>query len=74
MSDSLAVMVRTITGHWKRSMLIAGLVLVGLIGLAAAAPEAPPDSFTVPGAESQQALDLFSDCLLYTSPSPRDRS
>jgi RND superfamily putative drug exporter len=61
MSDSLAVMVRTITGHWKRSMLIAGLVLVGLIGLAAAAPEAPPDSFTVPGAESQQALDLFSD-------------
>jgi RND superfamily putative drug exporter len=61
MSDLLAVLVRTITGHWKRSLLVAGVVLVGLMALAATAPEAPPDNFNVPGAESQAALDLFTE-------------
>ncbi len=61
MSDFLAVLVRAITGHWKRSLLVAGAALVGLMALAATAPEAPPDNFNVPGAESQEALDLFTD-------------
>ena len=61
MSDFLAVLVRTITGRWKRSLLVAVAVLVGLIAVSAAAPEPPPDNFNVPGAESQAALDLFSE-------------
>ncbi len=61
MSEFLAVLVRNITGHWKRSLLVAVAVLFGLIVLSAAAPEPPPDNFNVPGAESQEALDLFSE-------------
>ncbi len=61
MSDLLAVLARSITGHWKRSLLIAGLTLASLIALSAVAPEAPPDNFNVPGAESQEALDLFTE-------------
>ena len=61
MSDFLAVLVRTITGRWKRSLLVAVAVLFGLIAVSAAAPEPPPDNFNVPGAESQEALDLFSE-------------
>jgi RND superfamily putative drug exporter len=61
MSDFLAALARSITGHWKRSLLVALLALAGLMALAATAPEPPPDSFDVPGAESQAALDLFTD-------------
>ncbi|MBK8295433.1 MAG: MMPL family transporter [Solirubrobacterales bacterium] len=61
MSDYLARLARTITAHWKRSLLVAVVVLVGLGALAATASEPPPDEFNVPGAESQEALDLFSD-------------
>ena len=61
MSDFLAVLVRSITGRWKRSLAVAIAVLFGLIALSVAAPEPPPDNFNVPGAESQAALDLFTD-------------
>lgn len=61
MSDYLARFTRVLTGHWKRSLLVAALVLAGLIGLAATAAEPPPDNFDVPGAESQKALDLFTE-------------
>src|SRR5215208_4441625 len=58
MSSLLARLARTLTHHWKRSLAAALLVLV-LLGAAAGAGGPVADDFEVPGAESQQALDLF---------------
>ncbi|MGE4426112.1 MAG: MMPL family transporter [Solirubrobacteraceae bacterium] len=58
MSDLLARLARTITHHWKRSLLAAIAVIV-LLGIAAGAGGKAADDFTVPGAESQTAVDLF---------------
>jgi RND superfamily putative drug exporter len=58
MSHLLARLARSITHHWKRSLGAALLVLV-LLGAAAGAGGPVADDFEVPGAESQQALDLF---------------
>ena len=58
MSLLLARMARSITHHWKRSLAAALAVLV-LLGAAAGAGGPVADDFEVPGAESQQALDLF---------------
>ncbi len=59
MSELLATLARSITGHWKRSLLIAFAVLAGLVILAGASTEPPADDFGVPGSESERALDLF---------------
>jgi RND superfamily putative drug exporter len=58
MSLLLARLARSLTHHWKRSLLGAFIVLV-LIGAAAGAGGEAADDFSVPGTESQQALDLF---------------
>src|ERR671914_629952 len=58
MSHLLASLARTLTHHWKRSLLAAFVVLF-LIGAAAGAGGEVADDFEVPGTESQQALDLF---------------
>src|SRR5215211_7592945 len=58
MSQRLARMARTLSSHWKRSLAAAVAVLV-LLSLAAGASEKPADDFSLPGAESQQAIDLF---------------
>ena len=58
MSELLARVARTLTHHWKRSAAAALLVLV-LLGAAAGAGGEAADDFSIPGTESQQALDLF---------------
>jgi RND superfamily putative drug exporter len=58
MSHLLASLARTLTHHWKRSLLAAFVVLF-LIGAAAGAGGEAADDFEIPGTESQQALDLF---------------
>jgi putative drug exporter of the RND superfamily len=58
MSQLLARLARTLSSHWKRSLAAAVGVLV-LIVLAASASEKPADDYSLPGAESQQAIDLF---------------
>lgn len=60
MSLLLARLARTITRHWKRSLL-ASLAAVVLLAVAAGTGGATADDFEVPGAESQQAIDLFRD-------------
>ena len=46
--------------HWKRSLLVVVLVLVGIGGLAAAGGEFS-DEFSAPGTESQAAYDLLAE-------------
>src|SRR5918997_6136236 len=58
MSDLLARLARTLTQHWKRSAL-AALVVIVLLGAAAGAGGEAADDFSIPGTESQKALDLF---------------
>ncbi|MEA2405923.1 MAG: hypothetical protein QOE69_42 [Thermoleophilaceae bacterium] len=58
MSQLLARMARTLSSHWKRS-LVAAVGVVVLLVLAAGASEKPADDYSLPGAESQQAIDLF---------------
>jgi RND superfamily putative drug exporter len=60
MSSLLARIARTLTQYWKRSLAAAVVILV-LIGAAAGAGGEAADDFSVPGTESQQALDLFRD-------------
>ena len=60
MSSLLARIARTLTQHWKRS-LAAAVVVLFLIGAAAGAGGEAADDFSIPGTESQQALDLFRD-------------
>src|SRR5918998_2853975 len=60
MSHLLARMARTLTHHWKRSLL-AAIVVLFLIGAAAGAGGEVADDFEVPGTESQEALDLFRE-------------
>jgi RND superfamily putative drug exporter len=60
MSSLLARIARTLTQHWKRSLAAAFVVLV-LIGAAAGAGGETADDWSIPGTESQQALDLFRD-------------
>src|SRR5215203_7075990 len=58
MSSLLARLARTITHHWKRS-LIGAIVVILLLGAAAGAGGEAADDFSIPGTESQRALDLF---------------
>jgi RND superfamily putative drug exporter len=54
----LARLARSLTQHWKRGLAGALLVLV-LLGAAAGAGGEAADDFSIPGTESQQAIDLF---------------
>jgi putative drug exporter of the RND superfamily len=58
MSQLLARMARTLASHWKRSLAASVGVLV-LLALAAGASGGATDDFSLPGAESQRAIDLF---------------
>jgi RND superfamily putative drug exporter len=58
MSQLLARVARTLSSHWKRSLAGAIGVLV-LLGIAAGAGGEASDDFTIPGTESQKAIDLF---------------
>ncbi|MGX6448556.1 MMPL family transporter [Patulibacter sp. S7RM1-6] len=58
MSSLLARLARMLTRYWGRS-LAAALVVVLLLGVAAGSSGTPADDFTIPGTETQQALDLL---------------
>jgi RND superfamily putative drug exporter len=58
MSELLARLARTLAQYWKRSLAVAIVVLI-LLGVAAGAGGEAADDFSIPGTESQQALDLF---------------
>ena len=58
MPQLLARMARTLSSYWKRSLVAAIGVLVLLV-LAAGASGGASDDYSLPGAESQQAIDLF---------------
>src|ERR687897_587288 len=58
MSSLLARLARTLTHRWKRGLAGAVVVLV-LLGAAAGAGGEAADDFSIPGTESQQALDLL---------------
>ena len=58
MSSLLARLARSLTQHWKRGLAGAVAVVV-LLGVAAGAGGDAADEFSIPGTESQQALDLF---------------
>ena len=57
-SRFLARTARILSSHWKRSLAAAVGVLVLLV-LAAAVSGDVTDDFSLPGSESQQAIDLF---------------
>jgi RND superfamily putative drug exporter len=61
MSEYLAAIARAISHHWKRSLAVAIASLVVLIAIAGTSGSAPPNDFTVPGSESQAAIDLFAE-------------
>ena len=56
--STLARIARTLSSHWKRSLAAAVGVLVLLVLVAGAGGQAT-DDFSIPGTESQQAIDLF---------------
>jgi RND superfamily putative drug exporter len=58
MFQLLARLARTLSLHWKRSLAAAVGILVLLV-LAAGAGGQARDDYSLPGAESQQAIDLF---------------
>jgi RND superfamily putative drug exporter len=58
MFQLLARLARSLSLHWKRSLAAAVGVLVLLV-LAAGAGGQASDDYSLPGAESQQAIDLF---------------
>ncbi|HTE64474.1 MAG TPA: MMPL family transporter, partial [Solirubrobacteraceae bacterium] len=58
MSQLLARLARTLSSHWKRSLAGAVGVLVLLVLAAGVAGQAT-DDYSLPGSESQQAIDLF---------------
>jgi len=60
MSSLLARLARALTHHWKRGLAGAIAVLI-LLGAAAGAGGEAADDFSIPGTESQQALDLFRE-------------
>ena len=53
-------MARTLSSHWKRSLAAAVGVLV-LLALAAGASGEAADDFSLPGTDSQRAIDLFQE-------------
>src|SRR3954447_11337734 len=60
MAQLLGRLAASAAGHWKRSLAIVAAALVLIGGASAAGGGAFVDSFSTPGTESQQALDLLS--------------
>src|SRR3954452_23445233 len=60
MAQLLGRLAASAAGHWKRSLAIVVAVLVLIGGASAAGGGAFVDSFSTPGTESQQALDLLT--------------
>jgi RND superfamily putative drug exporter len=58
MSLLLARMARKLTHHWVLSLVAAFGVII-LLGIAAGAGGEAADDFSIPGTESQEAIDLF---------------
>jgi RND superfamily putative drug exporter len=58
MSLLLARFARSLTHHWKRSLAAAILVLF-LLSVGAATGGQAADDFSIPGTDSQKAIDLF---------------
>jgi RND superfamily putative drug exporter len=58
MSLLLARLARALTQRWKRSLLAAVFVIV-VLGAAAGAGGQAADDWSIPGTESQEAIDLF---------------
>lgn len=52
---------RSVSSHWRPSLAIVAVVVVALGALAGTVGGAFTDEFSVPGTESQQALDLLED-------------
>jgi putative drug exporter of the RND superfamily len=52
---------RSASRHWRRSLLLAAVVLVALGALAGTAGGQFTDEFSVPGTDSQKAQDLLED-------------
>ena len=61
MSSLLASIARALSTHWKRGLLALVLGIVGLGVLIGSQSGSPEGDFTIPGTESQQALDLLQD-------------
>src|SRR5215218_6849099 len=61
MAQLLGRLAASAAGHWKRSLAILAAVLVLIGGASAAGGGAFVDSFSTPGTESQQALDLLTE-------------
>jgi RND superfamily putative drug exporter len=61
MTTLLDRIARSVSRRWRRSLAIAALVVAGLGALAGAFGGEFTDEFSVPGTESQQALDLLED-------------
>ncbi|WP_205695981.1 MMPL family transporter [Conexibacter sp. SYSU D00693] len=60
MSAALARVARSLSQHWKRSLLVAIFTII-VLGIAAGNGSPAADDFDAPGTESQQALDLFRE-------------
>jgi RND superfamily putative drug exporter len=60
MAHVLGRLAASAAGHWKRSLAIVAAVVVVIGAASAAAGGAFVDSFSTPGTESQQALDLLT--------------
>ena len=55
----LARLARALAHHWKRSLAVAVAVIVGLGVLAGTVGGTSSDDFSIPGTETQRALDLL---------------
>ena len=60
MAHALGRLAAAAAGHWKRSLALVAVVLVVIGGAATAAGGSFVDSFSTPGTESQQAVDLLT--------------
>ncbi len=61
MSEFLGRLATRISKRWKRSLVVIAAVLAALFALAQLAGGEFADSFSTPGTESQQAVDLLSE-------------
>jgi RND superfamily putative drug exporter len=60
MAHALGRLAAAAAGHWKRSLAIVATLLVVIGGASALGGGAFVDSFSTPGTESQQAVDLLT--------------
>jgi RND superfamily putative drug exporter len=61
MSTMLGRLAAAATRHWKRSLAIVAAVLIGIAALSQLAGGSFSDEFSIPGTESQLALDLLEE-------------